>query len=177
MINVSADGGWACGPQPYRAGGFTYLGVLFAVAAMGAILVGLSQVWHTTRQREKEEELIAAGDEIRRAIGHYYQSTQGKSERYPRSLEDLLKDPRYPGTRRYLRKIYRDPMTGGIEWGLLRTADGMILGIYSLSQAEPIKKAGFNLDDREFEGKTKYAEWVFVHKPRKGVQLVPPKGR
>jgi type II secretory pathway pseudopilin PulG len=154
-----------------RVAGFTYLGVLFLIAAMGVAMVAASQVWHTAQQREKEEELLFAGDQIRSAIGRYYDSTPGNAERYPRSLQELLQDARYPGVRRYLRKVYQDPMTNGVEWGLLKTQEGMIIGVYSRSEAEPMKKAEFGSADRVFEGKTKYSEWVFV--PKRGHSRPP----
>jgi hypothetical protein len=80
-------------------------------------------------------------------------------------LEHLLKDPRHPGTQRYLRRIYRDPVTGGEEWGLVRGAGGEILGVHSLSEEPPLKQGNFSLADRDFAGKTKYADWVFMHVP------------
>jgi hypothetical protein len=80
----------------------------------------------------------------------------------PHSLEDLLKDPGFPGVRRYLRKIYRDPITGRAEWGLVKPDGNSIVGVYSLSDAEPLKQSGFSLADQGFEAKKKYSEWVFV---------------
>jgi len=79
---------------------------------------------------------------------------------YPTSLEELLKDDRFPGIRRHLRKIFVDPMTGKAEWGLVMVS-GRIVGIHSLSTAVPIKQAGFESEDQSFAGKQSYAEWVF----------------
>lgn len=155
--------------------GFTYMAVLMLVAAMGIGFMAVSQVWYTALQREKEEELLFVGDQIRRAIGYYYASTPGKAERYPRALEDLLKDSRYPGTKRYLRKVYRDPISNSTEWGLVKTADGAILGVYSLSQKEPLKKGGFDREDKTFEGKAHYSDWYFIHKPGQVVAPRPSK--
>jgi len=143
-----------------RAAGFTYIGVLLLVALMGLALSVVGEVWQTKQKREKEDELLYAGDRIRRAIGLYNANTPGGAERFPRRLEDLLKDPRYPGVRRYLRKIYHDPMTGRAEWGLVKAGD-YIAGVYSLSEDEPLKKSEFRLVDRSFEGATKYRDWVF----------------
>jgi hypothetical protein len=77
-------------------------------------------------------------------------------------LEDLLQDPRSPGIRRYLRKIYPDPMTGSAEWGLINGPNGEIYGVHSLSEQEPLKKSNFGVADRQFEGMKKYSEWVFM---------------
>ena len=70
--------------------------------------------------------------------------------------------------RRYLRKIYRDPITGVAEWGLVKPDGNSIVGVYSLSDAEPLKQSGFSLADQSFEAKKKYSEWVFVSKAAQG---------
>jgi hypothetical protein len=132
-------------------------------------------VWQTVQKRDKEDELLFVGDQIRRAIALFYANTPGGAERYPRNLEDLLKDPRYPGVRRYLRRLYRDPITGRAEWGLVKAGD-LITGVYSLSEAEPLKKSGFRRIDRNFEGKTKYSEWVFLPSVGQGAGVIPPGG-
>lgn len=147
---------------PARMRGFGYIGLLILVAMMSAALAGAGEVWHTAQQREKEQELLFAGGQFRRAIAQYYANTPGKARRYPLHLEELLKDPRHPGIRRYLRKIYLDPMTGKAEWGLVTGPGGEIYGVYSRSQDAPLKRAGFRLAEKDFEGRTKYSEWVFM---------------
>jgi type II secretory pathway pseudopilin PulG len=142
-----------------REQGFTYLAALFAVAILGGGLALVGEVWETSAKREKEAELLFAGDQYRKAIERYFLSGQ---RQYPRSLEDLLKDSRRPGTVRYLRKLYPDPLTGK-EWGLVKAPDGGILGVHSLSQEKPLKVAGFRARDAAFEGAQKYSEWKFVH--------------
>jgi type II secretory pathway pseudopilin PulG len=119
-----------------KARGFTYLGLLFAMAIMASGLGLLGELWHTAVQREKEADLLSIGSAYQRAIMWYYESTNVRQ--YPRQLEYLLKDNRFPGTRRYLRRLYPDPITGG-EWGLMRAADGGIMGVYSTAQARPLK--------------------------------------
>ena len=142
-----------------RQAGFTYLAALFAVAILGGGLALAGEVWETSAKREKEAELLFAGNQYRKAIERYFLSGQ---QQYPRALEDLLKDPRRPGTVRYLRKLYPDPLTGK-EWGLVKAPDGGILGVHSLSQERPLKAAGFRLRDAAFEGAQKYSDWKFVH--------------
>jgi len=144
----------------YRALGFTYIGVLVLVAVMGILLAGSGNMWRTHVMREREEELLFVGDQYRRAVELYF--TKG-GQRYPRELSELIKDPRFPDTRRYLRKLYRDPITGKAEWGLVKSPDGGIAGVYSLSDATPFKTAGFTPQYAAFEGKEKYSEWQFVY--------------
>jgi type II secretory pathway pseudopilin PulG len=149
--------------QPRQAG-VTYLAVLLLVALMGATLSAAGVLWHTAQMREKERELLFVGNEYRRAIQLYYLNSPGGVRQYPRELADLVKDPRQPVVKRYLRKLYRDPMTGKPEWGLVKNPDGSIAGVYSLSEAAPFKTANFGKSDAEFEGKEKYSDWKFVYR-------------
>jgi len=153
-----------CLRYPRRESGFAYLVLLAVVAAMGILLATAGEVWYMTLKREKEQELLFVGDQFRRAFNLYSRHTPGNARRYPLSLEDLLKDPRYPGVQRYLRKIYADPITGSTRWGLIKGPNGEIFGVHSLSEDEPVKKSGFRLVDKTFEGRTKYSEWVFMDK-------------
>src|SRR5690606_9507919 len=104
-------------------------------------------------------------EEIRRAIGAYFEATPAGAGRYPRALDDLLQDRRYPVVRRYLRRIYPDPMTGSVEWGLVRAPDGGIAGVYSRARTPTLKKTHFNPAHVTFEGAATHADWKFVYVP------------
>ena len=143
--------------------GYTYLMVLFMIAIMGVMLAAGSQVWYQAAQREKERDLLFIGNQFRQAIGQYYLRSPGSVKKYPDALEDLLKDGRQLATQRYLRKIYRDPITGEAEWGLVQVAGSGITGVYSLSQEEPLKSSNFRLDDAALDGAAKYSDWKFVY--------------
>jgi type II secretory pathway pseudopilin PulG len=142
--------------------GFTYMTVLFIVAIIAAGLALTGEVWQTSTMREREAELLFVGNQYRKAIQGYYLS--GPQRQYPRSLEDLIKDPRQPGTVRYLRRIYPDPITEK-DFVLIKAPDGGILGVQSESEAAPIKTANFKLRDRTFEGAQKYSDWKFLFQP------------
>lgn len=146
--------------------GFTYMAMLFAVAISGVMLAAGSIVWSQQVQRERERELLLIGKEFRRAIGLYYERTPGAVKRYPEKLEDLLHDDRYLSLQRYLRRMYRDPMTGKTEWGLVPAPIGGLIGVYSLSKERPIKTWGFDEADKDFEGKSRYSDWRFVYTPQ-----------
>ncbi|MEO8717697.1 MAG: type II secretion system protein [Burkholderiales bacterium] len=140
--------------------GFTYLTVLFIVAILGGGLALVGEMWETAAQREREAELLFVGNQYRSAIERYYLS--GPQRQYPRALEDLLKDARMPETRRYLRRLYPDPMTGMSEWGIVKAPDGGILGVHSLSAETTFKRAGFKRRDAAFAGAEKVADWKFA---------------
>jgi type II secretory pathway pseudopilin PulG len=142
--------------------GFTYIGVLILVIIMGVVLAAAGELWHSAQQREKEQQLLFVGNQYRQALAQYYRRTPGAAVRYPRRLADLLADPRYPLPQRYLRQLYPDPVSGSAGWGLLKTPSGEIMGVYSQSEATPIKQANFKLADKKFEGKSKYSDWVFT---------------
>jgi type II secretory pathway pseudopilin PulG len=145
------------------AAGFTYLGLLLTLAIITASLAAASGVWEIAQRRDKEAELLFVGNEFRRALASYAASAPpGSTQQFPASLDNLLKDERFPNVKRHLRKIFVDPMTNSTEWGLQRNPEGGILGVYSRSEKEPLKQANFKPADQAFEGKTKYTEWVFL---------------
>lgn len=148
-----------------RHAGFTLIGLLFLIAGMGVAMAALGTVWHTFVQRENEAELLFIGDQFGKALASYQRATPGTAKSYPANLEDLLRDPRFPNTVRHLRRLYRDPMTGGTEWGLERDTAKGIVGVYSLSDKVPRKRHGFALGQEAFAQAKTYRDWVF--KPAK----------
>ena len=160
--------------------GFTYLAMLLAVAVIGVGLAAAGQVWSTAAQREKEQELLFVGDQYRRAIGSYYRSSADQrmpGAAYPKALKDLLEDKRRGDTKRHLRKLYADPMTGKAEWGLvtIKAPDGnRIMGVYSLSASTPFKTSGFLARDRTFEGANHFSDWKFLYEPLPAQQTPKP---
>ena len=147
-----------------RQKGFTYIGLLLLLAMMGTALAGAGTLWSIESRREKERDLLFAGEQFRSAIAAYRDRTPaGQAPRFPRRLEDLLKDERWPTTRRHLRQIYVDPMTGKREWGLERSPAGEILGVHSLSMQQPLKQAGFPPHQEQFAGATTYRDWNFIY--------------
>jgi type II secretory pathway pseudopilin PulG len=141
--------------------GFGYLLMLFALGAIGLLLAGTGQVWHTNQQREKEIELLFIGNQFRQALRSYRQFTPDATQAYPLRLEDLLEDRRSAVPRRHLRRIYRDPITGSTQWGLVKSGD-RIVGVHSLSGAQPLKNA-FRGMDAVFGGTSRYEQWVFSY--------------
>lgn len=149
-----------------RQGGFTYLTILFVVAAAGIVLAQTGINWSHDNQRDKELELLFIGNQYRQAIMLYYERTPGMVKRYPSKLEDLLTDTRFNPPQHYLRKLYRDPILNQIQWGIIAAPGGGIMGVHSLSNGLPIKTAGFGYRDALFEGASRYSDWVFAYNPQ-----------
>jgi len=149
--------------------GFTYLGILIAMALFGVALAATGEVWRTAAQREREQELLFVGNQYRQAFMYYYAGTPAGKPRFPRALEDLVEDNRLPVARRHLRRVYPDPMSGKAEWGLIDAPGGGIAGVYSRSEAKPLKTGNFAPPDVRFEGAERYSEWKFVFEPRSSV--------
>ena len=141
--------------------GFTYVWLLVAVAFMAAGLAAIAEVATTAVRRDKEAELLFVGDQFARAIALYRASSPG-AQQYPQGLEDLLADKRFPNTRRHLRRVYPDPMTGSVDWGLVRGPGGGIVGVYSRATKPPLKTANFPKGYESFAGAASYADWRFV---------------
>lgn len=133
--------------------GFTYVLLLWLVALSGLMLAAMAQSWTMDARRAKEAELIWRGEQFRLAIEAYASVPVGEGQaRLPMRLEDLLEDRRSGEVQRHLRRIWRDPITGRSEWGLVREGEG-IAGVHSLSTATPVNAP---------DGITRYDEWRFV---------------
>lgn len=154
-----------------RPRGFTYLGVLFAVVFMGVGLAMAGHIWSTLDRRAKEQQLLHIGAQFRDALMRYYSSPPpGAPRQFPASLNELVRDNRYPDTRRYLRKIYADPFTGDKEWGLIKAPNGRIMGVYSRAAGVPFKTDRFDYGF-VFVNNRSYADWVFGQSATTGNEL------
>ena len=144
-----------------RSRGFTYLGLLFALALAGVALALAGFVWHTASKRAKEAQLLFAGGAIRDAIVNYYRRSPNGNRQFPRALQDLVEDRRYITVERHLRKIYVDPITGRPDWGLIKDANGAIVGVYSQSREVPLKRDNFRDTFAAFAQARYYSDWKF----------------
>lgn len=62
-------------------------------------------------QRNREEMLVERGEQYKRAVELYYR----KTKTYPQKIEDLENTNNF----RFLRKRYKDPLTGKDEWRIV----------------------------------------------------------
>lgn len=161
-----------------KCAGFTYLGLLILVAIIGIASTATLQVGSLMQRRMAEEELLYIGMEYRKALLSYANATPAGQKHAPASLQDLVKDSRSPNPRRHLRRIYPDPITGKEEWGIIEAVDGSgIVGVYSLSDAKPIKVDNFDGDLKEFAGKTSYRDWRFLSLSQSSIPAQKLQGR
>jgi len=135
--------------------------ILVAVVVLGILVEVTTISTSRLQQTEREAELLFRGLAYREAIKSYYAANGS----LPRSLEDLLKDPK-TAHKRHLRALYPDPMSRDTgEWLLIRAADGGISGVASQSTKEPLKTANFPKGLERFGSAKSYSEWVFEYLP------------
>ena len=149
------------GSRRAAAAGITYFGVLILVTLIGLSLALAAQLLSSAIQRDNEQQLLWVGHAYRDAIEGYYR----KHGRYPPSLPALLADPTGTVPEHYLRTLYPDPMTGEPDWTDIKAPDGGVMGVASPSAKTPIKVAGFDEDDIDFDKATNYTGWRFVYDP------------
>ncbi|WP_156401374.1 type II secretion system protein [Duganella sp. Root1480D1] len=162
LLRTSMTGG---GLRPKQLG-FTYVIVMLLVAVLSVVTTRALEYASTSERREKETDLLWAGMAFRNAIEAYHKSSTGNINGYPTELEQLLYVDYLSNPIRPLRKIYRDPITGAREWGLVKDGDN-IIGVYSLSPQRPIKQAGFDPKLAGFVNAQHYSDWKFVYQPEK----------
>jgi len=105
-------------------GGFTYLGVLAAIAVMGIGATAASELWAASARRQQLEQLDWVGHQFEQAIRSYYEASPGGWKRFPKTLNDLIEDRRYATVRRHLRRVYVNPLTNAVDWELVSSPDG-----------------------------------------------------
>ncbi|WP_177429349.1 MULTISPECIES: type II secretion system protein [Pseudomonas] len=139
--------------------GSVFMGMLVTVAVVAVMLMEAGTLWSSVLQRERELELLARGNEIRRAIGLYY----AEGNTFPKKLEDLVLDRRKPTIKRYLRKVYDDPLTGTADWGVVAGPGETFMGVFSKAKGTPFKQGNFAVINQGFTGQGSYQGWVFLH--------------
>jgi type II secretory pathway pseudopilin PulG len=153
-----------------REAGFTYVGLIVLVTIIGLVGAATLKADALLRRAAAEQELLEIGAAFSAALTSYAEATPRGQPPRPPSLEELLKDPRFPGTRRHLRKIFVDPVTGKAEWGIvwLNKGGGIdgkgsgVVAVYSLSQSKPLKQANFDARFQNLEGREHISDWKFA---------------
>jgi type II secretory pathway pseudopilin PulG len=146
-----------------RQDGFTYLSLVILVAIIGMATAATLKMGAVIQRSRAEQQLLDIGAAYSDALQSYADATPAGMPTQPPSLNELLRDPRFPGVRRHLRRIYVDPMTGGAEWGIVYlSGNAGVLAVYSLSDAKPVKIGNFPPRFATLAGKQKVSEWRFT---------------
>ncbi len=150
------------------SGGYTFplMLVILTAIAFGAARLELTQSYRV--KRAKEEELLFRGLAYMKAI-QAIQAADATEKRYPRKLEELASDPRAPG-RRFIRQLYKDPITGG-DFHSILTPEGTIAGVVSASAAMPFRRIDFDKALAGFDKAKSYADWRFTVKAQRPAPL------
>jgi len=141
--------------------GFTYISILVIIVVMGISLGAAGKYWSNVMLRENEDELLFCGGQYRLAIDRYYAAIPGRPQ-FPQTIEELLVDNRTPAGKRHLRRQFKDPMTSGDFVEMRDTASRRIVGVHSASEKAPLRQSGFSDANKDFEGKSRYADWQFI---------------
>jgi type II secretory pathway pseudopilin PulG len=145
------------------ASGFTYVGLIILVAMIGLVGAASLKVNALLERAEAERQLLDVGAAFADALQSYASATPRGQPQQPPSLQELLRDPRFPNPRRHLRKVFVDPITGKAEWGIMYAAQNAgVIGVYSLSQAKPFKVANFDARFQNFERCDHLSDWKFT---------------
>lgn len=144
--------------------GFSYIGVMITLVIAAIGMQGAAVLWQQQTQRANEALLLETGEAYRLAIGRYYESTPQPVKEYPKTLNELLEDRRFPVLKRHLRQLYPDPFFARQGMRLI-LRDGRIIGVHSQSPLAPIRSAGYQEFQSGFHGAKHYREWQFVYEP------------
>jgi type II secretory pathway pseudopilin PulG len=144
--------------------GFAYLSLLIFIAILGLTTSASVQVTSLMNRRSAEDALLTIGSEYANALNSYSQNSPPGADDEPLSLQELLRDTRNPpAVMRHLRQIYPDPITGSPSWGLVTDPDTKrIQGVFSQSEAKPVKVGNFSQAYQSFGNKLQLREWVFT---------------
>ena len=141
--------------------GYTLVALLVAVFVIALGLAVAGPTWRQQNRRAQERELLRVGMLYAHALASFRDHSPGSLKAYPRSLDELLLDPRYVGVQRHLRRLYPDPVDPTRPWGLTHDADGNITGVYSQTTDAPVATGSIDLGDLVLAPANRYSDWKF----------------
>jgi type II secretory pathway pseudopilin PulG len=142
------------------------MALLVVIAASSIALTTALPDLYQTAKREREAQLLFVGRQYSEAIRRFYENPLVVIKRYPNSLDELVTDNRSLRPRHHLRKLYPDPMTGRLDWGLIKNEQDQIMGVYSQSGGKPLRTDFARHSVTEVAGGgQQYADFKFVYLP------------
>ena len=162
--------------------GYAMAGLLVALAIMSVTISMVLPVWSQVSRREREAELIFRGEQYARAVELYQRLFAGA---YPPDFESLVKQ-------RFLRQLYKDPMTKDGKFKALyqgqgttvepemrrisvepsadsygRRIENIVQDQNGEAQSGVVGVVSKSTDSSImlYSGRSKYNEWTFVHSP------------
>ena len=188
-MQLRGQGGVAevCG----NAGGYAMAALLVAMSVMAVVMGAALPVWSKQAQREREEEYLARATEYARAVQKFQQRAGPGT--LPPSFDVLVEG-------RFLRRKYKDPITGGDFQPVYQTAaapgqpagnatpGGLVAtptaqtGGTSSRQAAPVPGAGVigvvskskAKSIKIYKGRTTYDQWAVTYQDVKPGKGLPP---
>ena len=150
-------------------GGYAMAALLVTLLVMGVLSSIVLPSWSQAAKREREAELVFRGEQYSRAIRLFQKEHPGV---FPLNLETLVEQ-------KFLRRLYKDPMTESGEFLVLYQTPKRNQGIARLGQetgyqseipmtetpggiigvASKSTKPSLLL----YNGRSTYSEWEFVH--------------
>ena len=178
--------------QPPVPRGYAMAALLVGMSVMAVMLGAALPVWQTALRRERETELVFRGEQYVQAISLFQRRYAGT---FPPNIDVLVEQ-------RFLRRRYRDPITGG-DFRLLYAAED---AASALARTQPVARrrlwcrrpvrlrtrrprrhstgAGASLASsararapslRLFNGRGRYNEWTFVVTRAETQAAAPPR--
>ncbi|HEX2523781.1 MAG TPA: type II secretion system protein [Terriglobia bacterium] len=146
--------------------GLTLVELIFTVAIVSILSLAALPLARVSIKRQKEVELRRALREMREAIDRYKDASERGfvemkfgSDGYPEDLETLVKGVTQQNAvdkkLRFLRRVPKDPMTGGTEWGLRSSQDSPDSTSYGGQNVYDVYSKS---SDTALDG-TKYSDW------------------
>ena len=130
------------GDRAGNSSGYVLFGVLIGITLLGVGLTAAVTLWSQAVQREDEAELLFRGEAIVRALERFQQDRPGT---LPETLDELVAG-------KYLRRAWRDPMTGR-SFRILRAEEAAApatsaAGVIG-ARARPTNPAGAEFGERD----------------------------
>ncbi|MGD9834381.1 MAG: type II secretion system protein [Piscinibacter sp.] len=158
--------------SPRASRGVVLMGLMVLLALGGLTLLQFAESAASARQRELETQLIWVGQQYRQALESYYLSSPGRVKHLPVTLDELVRDTRFPMPVRHLRKLYPDPLQPEVPWGILKQGN-QVIGVYSQSDGVPLKQVGLGPGLESLDHAGHYSDWRFIFVPRMPSAPVP----